>query len=146
MRRPAFQPSEQGRADARMTPMIDVTFQLLIYFLCTQTFQLGEEVLPTNLPPLGQPVAKPSETLRDLEMVKIELAQEGNRLRVLLAGRPIDGIVELRQRLRELAAQAVDLPVILDIQPDVEVGHVIAVYDVCLAAGFEHINFAAQAG
>src|SRR3972149_5912598 len=104
MRRLAFQPSEQGRADARMKPGTGVPFQLLIYFLCPQTFQRGEEVLPTNLPPLGQPVAKPSETLRDLEMVKIELAQEGNRLRVLLGGRPIHGFVELRQRLRELAA------------------------------------------
>lgn len=145
MRRPNYQRTDEGRADARMTPMIDVTFQLLIYFLCTQSFQAGEGVLPTNLPPLGAASAAPKETVRDLEMVKIELAQQGDSLRVRLAGRAVDGLAELSPRLRELAGQAADLPVILDIQPEVEVGHVIAVYDTCLAVGFEHINFAAKA-
>ena len=32
-----------------MTPMIDVIFLLLIFFVCTASFQAPEQILPTNL-------------------------------------------------------------------------------------------------
>ena len=35
--------------EVKMTPMIDVIFLLLIFFVCTASFRAVEEVLPTNL-------------------------------------------------------------------------------------------------
>ena len=37
-----------------LTPMIDVTFQLLLYFLLTSTFQEDEGQIPGTLPALGK--------------------------------------------------------------------------------------------
>ena len=45
---------QRGRGKVRLqpplTPMIDVTFQLLIFFMLTMTFRQAEGVLPGNLP------------------------------------------------------------------------------------------------
>lgn len=47
----------RGREETKMqpplTPMIDVTFQLLLYFLLTSTFQPGEGQIPGSLPSRG---------------------------------------------------------------------------------------------
>jgi len=48
---------QRGRQDTKMqpplTPMIDVTFQLLLYFLLTSTFQPFEGQIPGSLPEKG---------------------------------------------------------------------------------------------
>ena len=49
MRRPPYHRDEHGRLDVKMTPMIDVIFLLLIFFVCTARFRASEEVLPTSL-------------------------------------------------------------------------------------------------
>ncbi|MFV2070278.1 MAG: ExbD/TolR family protein, partial [Pirellulales bacterium] len=36
-----------------MTPMIDVVFLLLIFFVCTASFQVAEEMVPVHLPAAG---------------------------------------------------------------------------------------------
>ena len=49
MRRPPYHRDDRGRLDVKMTPMIDVIFLLLIFFVSTASFQAAEETLPTNL-------------------------------------------------------------------------------------------------
>jgi biopolymer transport protein ExbD len=48
---------QRGRQETKMqpplTPMIDVTFQLLLYFLLTSTFQPDEGQIPGSLPAKG---------------------------------------------------------------------------------------------
>ncbi|MEA1952290.1 MAG: biopolymer transporter ExbD, partial [Planctomycetota bacterium] len=46
MRRPSYHREGRERLDVKMTPMIDVIFLLLIFFVCTASFQMLEEVLP----------------------------------------------------------------------------------------------------
>ena len=43
-----------GRMGVNLTPMIDVVFQLMIYFLLATNFALGEQVFKLDLPDRGR--------------------------------------------------------------------------------------------
>ena len=144
MRRPQYHRPDQSSFDINMTPMIDVVFQLLIFFVCTTNFQVMEELLPSNLLGPGSVAAAniPPE-LEDLEEVVIKLSAEQGLPRWRVNQRTYTNGNELRSMLAALAQLSSDLPVILDISPDVAMGNVIDLYDVCRLAGFEKIQFAA---
>lgn len=149
MRRPGFTSIVEGRADAKMTPMIDVVFLLLIFFLLTSTFQASEELLPTHLPEAGAVESQldlPPE-VQDLEQVVIALEWRG-RLVVELNGQRYDDTGRLRAVLvgtsdaPGLGTLAPELPVILDVEDPVPLEYVVDVYDLCRLAGFEKVHFA----
>jgi len=134
--------SDAADIGSSMTPMIDVVFQLLIFFLCTASFQLPEQLLPTTLPPSGSATYTPSPQVQELELIRITLSQRGPALDIDLNGGTCGSVAELRDRLRQLLALAA-LPAVLDIGPEVEMNHVVTVYDTCLVAGLTDIHFAA---
>ena len=75
-------------------------------------------------------------------MVKV-LSREGRV--VWEVGQAVyDQLADVRAALTRLAALEKGLPVILDIEGQVPVGNVVAVYDICLLAGFERVQFAAS--
>jgi biopolymer transport protein ExbD len=144
-------PSVQSRSrrvgiDAAMTPMIDVIFLLLIFFLVTAGFSLPESVLPAGLPATDTAAARPLPQPSDLEIVHIRLTGRDADFRIELNRRPLEGLAELTAELAKLAPAAGDLPVILDIAGEVALGNVVAVYDQCLGGGFRKIHFAAGNG
>ena len=49
MRTPSYQNDRREGLDVKMTPMIDVVFLLLIFFVATASFQMVEHVLPSSL-------------------------------------------------------------------------------------------------
>ena len=49
MRIPDFNKQAEKRRDVTMTPMIDVVFLLLIFFICTASFQIVEQNLPSRI-------------------------------------------------------------------------------------------------
>lgn len=129
--------------DATMTPMIDVIFQLQIFFLCTAGFALPESILPTQLPATGAVnMAQIAEPL-DLEIVRVVLRGTEANLSIQLNDRTLGTLGALRGEIAKLGAISTALPVVLDIGPSVELGVVVDVYDTCLAAGLKKINFAA---
>ena len=125
-----------------MTPMIDVVFQLLIYFLCTASFAMSEQVLPTTLPPTGATTYNPPKEVQELELIRISLSQSDGELRIDLNGNDCSSVTDLRDRLRQLLTLA-ELPAVLDVSPEVQLGHMIAIYDTCLVVGLKQIHFAA---
>ena len=144
MRRPQYQHSIQSSFDINMTPMIDVVFQLLIFFVCTTNFQVMEELLPSNLlGPGSVAAAKIPPELEDLDEVVIKLTVEQGLPRWRVNERTYTRGNELRGVLGSLAQLSRHLPVVLDISPDVAMGNVIDLYDVCRLAGFGKIQFAA---
>ena len=130
-----------------MTPMIDVVFLLLIFFVCTVSFQAMEETLPTNLRGTGvaEGQAPLDPELAELEEVLVKLTRDDGRVGWLVNERPCTNLAELRGVLAQLARLRADLPVILDIEPEVPIGDVVNVYDLCRLAGFKKIQFAAKA-
>jgi biopolymer transport protein ExbD len=132
----------------QMTPMIDVVFQLLIFFICTASFAKLEELLPTHMlapgtaqSSLEQPPTQEHEPI----LVRIGLAE--GRPTWEIAGRQLGSLAEVRGVLGTLggvAALRQNLPVRLMVAGDVPLGDVIDVYDLCLGIGFEKIQFAAN--
>ena len=144
MRLPSIYSTSTGDVGSSMTPMIDVVFQLLIYFLCTASFAMSEQILPTTLPPTGatSTIASLPPEVQELELIRIALSQRGQQLQIELNGSPCPDVASLRDRLRQLLALA-SLPAVLDVSREVEIGHMINVYDTCRVVGLHDIHFAA---
>jgi biopolymer transport protein ExbD len=133
-----------------MTPMIDVVFQLLIFFVVAAALgQMPESLLRTELAAAGavQDAAAPIE--REpwaVEVwVKLSLDRPSGRTVADMNGTVYEDLSQLKAQLRALSELSPDSPVILDNGDEVPLGDVISVYDTCRAAGFESVNFAADA-
>lgn len=144
MRRPAIHREASYGLDAKMTPMIDVIFQLLIFFLCTAGFAAGEAILPTDLPNAGAVQTAPARPRKDVEIVRVEMSGDENSLQLRVNGQPVTDMDELLQRLQAVAEVARDTPVVLDVEASVLLGHVIDAYDGALTSGLSSIHFAAR--
>jgi len=142
--------------EVSMTPMIDVVFLLLIFFICTASFQLPESILPSNLQLAGtstEPLPIELEYV-DLERIVVRITRVPNRAgaspslydpsqtRYAINDQPCPSLTRLGELLRTLAGIDAALPVVLDTADEVPLGSVIDVYDVCRLAGFEKIQFA----
>jgi biopolymer transport protein ExbD len=59
MRRMSTYRQQRRDLDVKMTPMIDVVFLLLVFFLWTASFRITEQVLPSHVSasPAAQPAA-----------------------------------------------------------------------------------------
>jgi biopolymer transport protein ExbD len=144
MRLPTQYRQRRG-GDAMMTPMIDVVFLLLIFFVCTASFQIVEEILPSSLLAAGG-VASPVEVdvPPDLEQVVVKIRGTRDRLVWIVNDQPQDDLPAVRSVLRTVAEIDPSVPVILDVRGDVPLGAVIDVYDASRLAGFDKIQFAAS--
>jgi len=134
------------RIDVTMTPMIDIVFLLLIFFLCTASFQIVEKVLPTPLSTSGT-AELPQEIepeLAELEEVVIQLRWTAGQPTWVINERVYASIDDVRQTLTALAGLQADLPVILDVADEAPLGAVVDLYDICRLAGFEKVQFAAS--
>jgi biopolymer transport protein ExbD len=135
---------DRGQLDVAMTPMIDVVFLLLIFFLCTASFQIPEELLPTQLATAtGNRTAPQQELEPVLERIVVEATHDGGRTRWVVNQRPCDSLAEVDEVLRAVAEIDRALPVILDVAAEVPLGDMIEVYDLARLVGFEQIQFAA---
>lgn len=137
------QRASQADMQTAMTPLIDVVFQLLIFFICASTGHMKELLLPTDFHAGDIGSATGREREKPLGEVWIRLKRADDETRAFLEEREFDNLANLGGTLRSLAAAANEIPVNLDIEPDVPLGDVIYVYDICRAARFQSVNFAA---
>ncbi len=121
-----------------MTPMIDVTFQLLIFFMCTLNFKTMEGILPAYLPKevgLSAGVAQASP----LEPVRIKLLKTTQGVEVWVGSQQFIGEAKYKQLFNQLQAQVLkihtaslgNLPVIIDPEINVEFQDVVHVLNAC---------------
>ncbi len=147
MRAPGNIPRDYGDP---MTPMIDVVFNLLIFFVVTATGAPPEKLLPADLPANGAIV---SEVVPDDQKplvtdvwLKLSLAGEAQALQVDMNGTVYQDLDQLKANLRALAEIGPENPVILDIAPSVQMEQLVDVWDTCIAAGFQSVSFAVDSG
>ncbi|MCA9149564.1 MAG: biopolymer transporter ExbD [Planctomycetales bacterium] len=141
MRIPTSQNRSTGRPDAAMTPMIDVVFLLLIFFVVTASFQRMEQLLPSELTaPSGAGVAADLRE-EDFEKIVIRLQRAGQGIAWTLNGQAVDSPAQLDARLKTLASIRAELPVVIHPDPDVQLGDVVDVYDVAREVGLANIQF-----
>jgi len=125
--------------------MIDVVFLLLIFFVCTASFQLPESILPTPISQRGVDAVQPQDLeVVELERILIEIAQKNGRIQIIVNGQLCESLDRLAELLVALASLDSTLPVILDIEGETPLGAAIEVVDCCRLAGFAKIQFAAN--
>ena len=132
----------------QMTPMIDVVFQLLIFFVCTTSFQALEQILPTNLATSGGSSSAEVQLdpeLMELEDIVIKIVRNAGATQWQLNEQTYSRLPQVRDLLMALVKIRRDLPVILDVGATVPLGDVVDVYDLCRIVGFDRIQFAAKA-
>jgi biopolymer transport protein ExbD len=149
MRTAGYNRTSRVRLDIQMTPMIDVVFQLLIFFVCTASVQLQEESLPAT-PRLkaatggGTAVAPVDPDLDALPEVVIVIHRQAAAVEWLVNTEACSTLDEVRRRMTALAkigAMKAKVPVVLDVADDVPMAAAIDVYDLCLSLGYQKVQF-----
>jgi len=136
--------------ELKMTPMIDVVFLLLIFFLWTSSFETPEFALPSIFaqpPSAGIGLATKTETdIEPLDEIIIRLrANEQQRSpSILLNEQPIVSVAMLAQRLIAIIDIGVLPAVIIDPDEDVRIGAAIEIYDLARQTGFDRVMLTAS--
>ncbi|MEE3368370.1 MAG: biopolymer transporter ExbD [Planctomycetota bacterium] len=147
MRRPELHQRTRGDLEISMTPMIDVVFLLLVFFVWTASFQVVENMLPTSLLTVaGTQVTEMAEPAPDVDFdeIVIRLIWENGVLRWQINNMRVASLEEVRSRLNQIAAIRQSATVILHPDQEVPVGDVVDVYDQVRLAGFKQVQFAAS--
>lgn len=154
---------EQEPIKADMTPMIDVTFLLLIFFMLTIEFKTLEGLLAAYLPKdvgVNPTEAEPKEKVE----IRVKVVTEGSKMDPYDPTKPWDGkgpfrygsdrevtysvgprttqdLGELRARLSEFFRADPEQPATIDPYPGTVYEDVIKVLDVAVELGYEDITF-----
>lgn len=150
MRIPSRYNGKSRELKLELTPMIDCVFLLMVYFIWTSSFGIVEEVLPSRLSVAagsGQTtIDEPPPPEADFDNVIVRVIDTGAEPTWTVNNTPVGSLADLRGQLAAIASIKRDAPVILHPDPQVDLGHVIEVYDVARVVGFEKVNFAASRG
>lgn len=147
MKIPRADRSRSGMDGESMTPMIDVVFLLLVFFVCAAIGQEPESILPAEI---GRgtlesdvvDVMEPDDLPLDPIQVRLQNRPGRSELAIRLNDQPVASAKELTDRLKTLAELQVQAPVVLDVADDVSVQQFIAIYDLCQSLDFPSIAFA----
>ena len=142
-RRPKHLGSQDGDT---MTPMIDVVFLLLVFFICASVGGTADRLLPAELKGTTEAV-DPQEPAEDPDnwqhpAIQIRIESEQDSVAVFLDEQRLAGQDMLQDRLQRLAAVDPESRIILNIHDDVRVQPFIDVYDLCQSLQFQNISFA----
>lgn len=143
--------SAGGGYDIPMTPMIDVVFLLLVYFVWTASFQMAELRLPgavsisasTGTAASAAP-QEPPPPAADFDQVVIRVRWQDAAARWQINDQVVTNLAAVRETLVRIATIKADVPVVLHPDAVVPFGHVIDAYDVARQAGFSRVRFAAS--
>ena len=131
--------------DSAMTPMIDVVFLLLVFFVWTASFQIVEHILPSEMSTLtgSDPIEQVDPPPpKDFEDVVVRIGWDGLSPTWRINDQPLASLAAVQQQLTAISELQVDAPVILYPDPVVPLGFVIEAYDIAKISGFEQIAFA----
>ena len=127
-----------------MTPMIDVVFLLLIFFLWTSSFQIAEQLLPSAVAQesaVGGNTRQADESV-DFENVVVRI-QSTDGIQWIVNGRVISTWAEVANSLSAITKVKPDIPVVVDPESTVPLGDVIDLYDLARQLGCQQVRFAA---
>lgn len=128
----------QNRNSLNMTPLIDVIFLLMVFFIMTINFNQFDGVLTNQLPRLSSTQTK--EPSKDYETIrlKIKMVKENSQLKIHLQERVVFNYEDLLLYLNQLPN---DILIIFEPGDNVPYKHVIGVYNTCLKSKKDRIVF-----
>lgn len=121
-------------AEVNMTPLIDVVFNLLIFFLITTTF-VQNPGIEVDLPKASDAPVQPNA-----ESVIIAVTEDG---RIIHEGRVVASD-ELREKLELRHEQRSDAMVIVQADAKTDHGRVVEVMDIARQVGFRQLAIATE--
>ncbi|HOX44844.1 MAG TPA: biopolymer transporter ExbD [Myxococcota bacterium] len=130
-----FSPRDDDEVVLDMTPLIDMVFQLLIFFLLTTTFSLN---VKENGLLLDLPQAKAAQIPSMASQVKVGVLEDG---RLMLGGQAVSE-EKLRAGLAEVARQNPDIMLVLQADQRVEHQRVVRVMDLAAGLGLRRLGIA----
>jgi len=138
-----------GNMQPPMTPMIDVTFQLLLFFILTCEFRESEGMIPGTLPNKGSVAQQVSDTPPpDPITVKVMPGMSRDRATYEMTGvgTAIPTPTELGALLkqRQEAINSKEVPVVILPMQDVPWKFVVEAFNQAKRAEFKKIGFAQQ--
>jgi len=145
VRLPATRADREHDIDSTMTPMIDVVFLLLIFFVWTAGTQIVEYILPSQISAqLGNQPTDMTDPLpeQDFDNVVIRVRFDGTLPDWTINEQGMETIEDVFSTLNSLATINLDAPIIVHPDENVPIGFVIEVYDQAKLAGFEKVSFA----
>jgi biopolymer transport protein ExbD len=125
--------SAQDESEIDLTPMLDVVFIMLIFFIVTATF-VKEIGLDVNSPDKNQ-------NIKDADKKSI-VVRVTNRDRIMIRGRDID-FRAVRANIERLHAENPEAPVVVQPHPDSTTEVMIHVMDSARQAGVYNVSIAA---
>ncbi len=131
-----FRTKEIEQVDVNITPLIDIVFILLIFFMVSTTFKQEFEV------GLELPEASSNNMLRD-KSIEITINANGeffvNRQQLVNTQ-----VVTIKRALEKIAGDARDFPIIISADAKATHQSVIAAMDAARQLGFAKLNFSTQ--
>lgn len=124
---------DSGAAELEMTPMIDVVFQLLIYFIVTMKPMDIAAHLDVFSPSAPPPPEK--ETPPPPEMIRIMIFSDG----LVVNDRAVT-IASLRTILQSLAAISTEQTIMINCAADSEHSQLVEVLDSCARVGLTNLS------
>jgi biopolymer transport protein ExbD len=150
--------NDDREADPRidMTPMIDCTFNLLIFFLCNIHFKALDGNLPTHLPrdvgmtsvrsvPRLEPLRIGVSRVRRVDTGDPGWTWDEGQIALRAQGRAVGGLEDLYALLRRVQGAEPELRVVLDLAPGALYVDAVKVLNECVRADATDIVFAGTA-
>ena len=148
MRRPSIYTDRREPLDVKMTPMIDVVFLLLIFFVWTASFQIIEHVLPSSVSEVSGtgavPPDEPPPPEADFHDIVVRILWADGRVSWRVGEQTYSELSGVEQRLALIFRANDEAPVIIDPDDETPFGNVIEVYDLSRQVGFREVKFAAS--
>jgi biopolymer transport protein ExbD len=141
---PAAKPKGSKNLQPPMTPMVDVTFQLILFFILTFEFRESEGVIPGTLaggPDRGVVLPDPIQIRlmpsADRQSASYQLTGVAT---VITSVRELGDLLRVRQE--QLGSR--EVPVVIFPNPDVPWGFVVEAFNQAKRARFSKIGFAQE--
>ncbi len=125
-----------------MTPMIDVVFQLLIFFLMTFKPIIHEGQFEVTINPPGSAVPQEELTIPPL-LVQLAADESGRLVGIALGNTPLESMAELTREVRLIASGvlAEELEVELRADERLRYEYLVAAINALTRAGIRNVNF-----
>lgn len=140
--------------ELQLTSMIDVIFQLLIYFIITANFMIDEGTILASLP--GNAAPPTEEPPPDVVPIKINMLSSNDGVTYKLeidegmgvSRKEVNNVSELYAYFNDRVGSDMkaDDPVQINPQNDVRWQHVVNVFNACVRAELESVGFAPAQG
>ncbi|MCK5041200.1 MAG: biopolymer transporter ExbD [Sphingomonadales bacterium] len=124
---------QDDEAEINMTPMLDIVFIMLIFFIVTASF-VKEHGLDVNKPDNDNP--PPPDPDKKNIIIKID-----NNNQIFIDFRRVD-IRSVRANIERLHAENPEGMVVIQALPDSHAGLIVEIYDQALLSGVKNVSIA----